>query len=496
LPPTASLTGTLVFQLAWAVRSRDRVPTLVFCLVLPACGEGPAQPQADTESEGDSGSAGDGDGDPSTGDGDGAPGDGDGEPSAAATYWKDTKEILDARCVSCHVEGGIAPFALETWPQVQQWAPILAPSIGDLSMPPWPPNPTCNTYADDRSLTLAERELLLEWIDAGYSEGDPADAPADPDPLPFNSDFTVTLAEPYTPSKTPDDYRCFVIPWPAELTEPAYVIDQLALPDQVQQVHHVITFVAGPSEAAFYIGLDEADPAPGYECFGGPGKLDWTARWLGAWVPGMSHLESPEGTGVQVDPGSSLIVQIHYNAVAGEAVADQTSLAFKVTDTVERPGTFIPIVNYGWVAGFTNMTIPAGEADVHHGVELERTHDIFAYLLGSQGFGPTEEVDVWRSALHMHLLGTRAELRIEQEDATEDCLLQIDDWDFNWQGDYRLEQPVAFGVGDTIKLDCWYDNSEANQPLVDGQPKQPETVGWGEGTYDEMCLGVIYVAHK
>jgi hypothetical protein len=294
----------------------------------------------------------------------------------------------------------------------------------------------------------------------------------------------------------PDDYRCFIIPWPAELTEPAYVIDQLALPDQIQMVHHVISFVAGPDEADFYIGLDEADPAPGYECFGGPGKLDWSARWLGAWVPGMSNLTSPPGSGVQIEPGSSLIVQIHYNALPGDTAADQTSLAFKVTDTVERPGAFIPIVDYGWVIGATNMTIPAGEAEVHHGVELGRTNFMFDYLLGSQGFGQTEEVDVWRSALHMHLLGTRARLHIQQEDASEECLLEIDDWDFNWQGDYRLEQPVSFGVGDTIKLDCWYDNSEANQPIVDGQPKQPETVGWGEGTFDEMCLGVIYVAHK
>lgn len=486
--------------------SSGRIPTLVFCLGLApaACGsEGSAAQDGEGSGDGDGSTSttGDGDGDPSTGDGDGDPGDGDpgdgdGEASTA-TYWKDTKPVLDARCVSCHVAGGIGPFALETWEQVEQWAPILAPSIGDLSMPPWPPSETCNTYSDDRSLTLAERELLLGWIDAGYPEGDPADAAPDPEPpTPFEADFTVTLAEPYTPTKVPDDYRCFIIPWPEELTEPAYVIDQLALPDQIQMVHHVISFVAGPSEAPFYIGLDEADPGPGYECFGGPGKLDWTARWLGAWVPGMENLTSPPGSGVEIEPGSSLIVQIHYNNLLGDTVADQTALAFKVTDTVERPGTFIPIVNYGWVAGFTNMTIPAGDSDVHHGVELGRTHELFSYLLGSQGFGPTEEVDVWRSALHMHLLGTRAQLRIEQEDATEDCLLEIDDWDFNWQGDYRLEQPVSFGVGDTIKLDCWYDNSEANQPIVDGEPKQPETVGWGEGTYDEMCLGVIYVAHK
>ena len=142
------------------------------------------------------------------------------------------------------------------------------------------------------------------------------------------------------------------------------------------------------------------------------------------------------------------------------------------------------------------MTIPAGETDVHHAVQLDRTHDLFSYLLGPQGFDSAEELDVWRSALHMHLLGTNARLRIVQEDESEDCLLQIDDWDFNWQGDYALDQPVSFGPGDTIELDCWYDNSETNQPIVDGQPKVPETIGWGEGTYDEMCLGVIYVAHK
>jgi hypothetical protein len=45
-------------------------------------------------------------------------------------------------------------------------------------------------------------------------------------------------------------------------------------------------------------------------------------------------------------------------------------------------------------------------------------------------------------------------------------------------------------------MQCWWDNSAANQPLVDGMPKEPSDVGWGEGTFDEMCLGVVYVAKQ
>jgi hypothetical protein len=474
---------------------------VVIALGSIACASEP-EPNGDEAGDGDGDTAeedpGDGDGDPS-GDGDGDPsGDGDGDPAEALTYWKDAKAIIDAQCVTCHVSGGIGPFALETWEQVEPFAELLAPAIADLSMPPWPPNADCNTYEDARSLTDAERELLLEWVAIGYPEGDPADAPPDPEPPePFVADFMVALPEPYTPTKSPDDWRCFVIPWPEDLTEPVYVTGQIAYPDQQQILHHVITFVADPgSDANFYIGLDEADPAPGYECFGGPGALDWSARWLGDWVPGIDAWHAPAGTGIEVAPGSILVVQMHYNTLAGQPVADQTSLGFQIADTVEQPGTFVPIVDYAWIIGADPMTIPAGDPDVHHGVVLDRDHFMFDVTLASLGVSSADEVDIWRSALHMHMIGTNARMTVTHDGGGEDCLVQIDDWDFNWQGDYMLTEPTPFGPGDAIQLDCYYDNSEANQPIVDGEPTVPATLGWGEGTLDEMCLGVIYAARK
>jgi hypothetical protein len=467
------------------------VPTCL--LALAACTDAPS---LDGEGDGsDTGTPGDGDGDP--GDGDGDPGDGDGDPSEGLTYWKDAKAVLDANCVNCHLEGGIGPFALSTWAQVEQFAPVLGPSIGDLSMPPWPPNADCNSYEDDRSLTLAERELLLEWIAVGYPEGDIADAPPEPEPpAPFEADFTVQLPEPYTPSKTPDDYRCFIIPWPEDISDPVFVTGQIAYPEHEEIIHHIITYVADPSEAQFFYDLDAADPEPGYACFGGPGVLDWSARWLGDWVPGADSWRAPSGTGIEVAPGSILIVQAHYNTLAAPAVADQTSLGFQIADSVERVGAFVPIVNYEWVVGSDPMTIPAGESEVHHSVTLSREHPLFGATLAPLGVSSADEVDIWRATLHMHMIGTQARLAVNQSGGDLDCLVQIDDWDFNWQGDYLLQQPVSFGPGDSIQLDCMYDNSAANQPIVDGEPKQPETIGWGDGSLDEMCLGIVYAAQK
>ncbi len=416
---------------------------------------------------------------------------------AAPTYWKDTKLILDAACVSCHRAGEVAPFTLEGWDEVQNFAPVLAGAISDRSMPPWPPRAGCNEFANDRSLGEEEREILLDWIDQGYPEGDPADAPPEPElPEDFEPDFSVQLPVPYTPNGELDDYRCFTIPWPESLTEDSYVVGQEVIPDQRDAVHHVITYVAGPGESAFYQNLDDADPEPGYTCFGGPGKLDWSARWLGDWVPGAERWLAPAGTGVRVEAGSLLVVQIHYNNAGGEPLPDQTRLDFQVVDEVEHVGEFVPIVNYGWITGSTSMSIPAGAPDTSHSVTLGRTDPLIQFLTVGLGVAPNETVDVWRAALHMHTLGTRAELTLERAEAEDECMLGIDDWDFNWQGDYLMREPQAFGPGDAIRLECHWDNSAGNQPMVDGQPKVPTDVGWGDGTFDEMCLGIVYLARR
>src|SRR5690606_28145556 len=82
---------------------------------------------------------------------------------------------------------------------------------------------------------------------------------------------------------------------------------------------------------------------------------------------------------------------------------------------------------------------------------------------------------------------------LERGDGTSECLVDIPDWDFNWQQTYMFapEDQVSVSFGDTHHLRCVYDNSQANQPVVNGEQLEPRTVTWGEGTLDEMCLNYL-----
>ena len=125
------------------------------------------------------------------------------------------------------------------------------------------------------------------------------------------------------------------------------------------------------------------------------------------------------------------------------------------------------------------MLIPAGEADVVH----EWTIDPTLFLSGGQPF------TIHSTFFHMHQIGTQGHLKIQRGAGGETCLLDIDRWDFNWQDAYQFTEPVVFEPGDQMELRCHFDNSQENQPVVDGEPQIPVDRSWGEGTNDEMCLG-------
>ena len=97
-------------------------------------------------------------------------------------------------------------------------------------------------------------------------------------------------------------------------------------------------------------------------------------------------------------------------------------------------------------------------------------------------------------APHMHSIGTHIRLDLIRQDGSEECLVDIPDWDFNWQQTYRfLEDDIVVAQpGDEFRLTCVYDNSEANQPIVNGEQLVPRRVTWGDGTLDEMCLNYIH----
>jgi len=411
------------------------------------------------------------------------------------TYAQDVKPIVDASCAGCHVEGGIAPFSLTTYAQVKEQRFAIAAATKAKTMPPVLAAKGCADYANDLSLSDEQIATLEEWAGSDALEGEAPAAQEPPSPGTSQAglsrvDLELPMPIVYTPQKSPDDYRCFVMDWPS--TGFSYVTGFRAKPGNAKVVHHVIAYLAGPEYAAEFAQLDADEPGPGYTCFGGANGDRGGTGWLGAWAPGAIGGMYPEGTGILVRPGSKVILQVHYNTLGKSGdFSDRTTVELAIAETVKHRSAYVPFTNFAWIRG-GGMTIPAHESDVVHTYSVDPTP---FWGLATAGALPNGvALKVHSAAAHQHLLGTKNKQQILRKDGTSECLLDIPRWDFHWQQAYWLEKPKLVKPGDKLEITCHWDNSSANQPVVDGKRLEPRTADWGESTTDEMCLGLLYVS--
>ncbi|MFB6263717.1 MAG: monooxygenase [Bradymonadaceae bacterium] len=356
----------------------------------------------------------------------------------------------------------------------------------DAEMPPHLANDTCRDYKYDTSLTDEQIQTIADWVEAGTPEGDPS---VDPEPLPSASpelsevDLRLGVPKPYKPRRSPDDYRCFPIDWPAD--EKKFVTGFGVDPDEREIAHHAIAYVLGPSLSDEVDQKAASEEGPGYTCFGGTKVGDLypqgAVRWLGAWAPGNRGSDLPEGTGIPVKPGSTVVLQMHYNTLTADPRLDETEVLVNTDTSAETTGQYFPFTNPKWLQNEDAMKIPAGAPDVTH----EWTFDVASYL--------GEPIKIHRAMLHMHKLGEAGRLWVDHSEGSEECLLGISNWDFDWQRTYSFQKPVSIQPGDEVGIQCTWDNTLSNQPVFNGQRQQPRDVSWGQGTTDEMCLGIFYV---
>jgi len=408
--------------------------------------------------------------------------------SNGVTYHRDVRPIVEQHCAGCHDQGGIAPFSLLSYTDVQSRAQLISAVVSARIMPPWAPDDACNSYRGDRSLSTADIQTITNWVNQGAPAGDPATY-KERAPLPgvglSRVDLMLEMPQPFTPTLSPDQYRCFLIDWPVQ--HATHVTGFGVSPGAPSIVHHAIAFIASPSQVPTYEQLDAADPGPGYTCFGGPGG-GANPGWMGAWVPGALGSDMPAGSGIAIQPGSKIVLQVHYNTLNNPAVSDQSQLAIKIDDTVDKEGVILPFTNPQWIRG--NMLIPANAPDTKYQFVFDPTP--YFSLLTHGVLQSNVAYTIYDAALHMHTRGAHGVVSVQRADGSEACLLRIPKWDFRWQGAFGLANPLQVQPGDQLSLECHWDNSAANQPVVNGQQVSPIDLKWGEGTENEMCLGVLY----
>ena len=422
-----------------------------------------------------------------------------GAPSPRTTYYQDVKPILDGRCVSCHRIGGIGTFALTTYREAYRHRRLITGAVTSRQMPPWHAERGVRRYLYDPSLTIAQIRTIRSWVAAGAPRGNPAaPAPSLPPVAPQLSrvDLRLPMPQAYTPRHRQghDDYRCFVLDWkPGETT---YIRGVSVTPGQAAEVHHILLFLAEPRSAATVETWDAADAAPGYSCYGGPSATGASLeawQFVAGWVPGSSGSDLPAGTGVKVAPGSRLILQVHYNLDHARPRPDRSTVELSLAPSVERRGAFIPHVNPVWVLNPRTFAIPAGRKTVVHTYDAD-PRPVAKFLVPdldlSHGF------TIYTTLLHMHRLGVSGRVTLERPGGSREVLLSIRRWDFHWQREYHLADPVVFEPGDSLSITCRHDNSRANQLLVRGRRAEPRLVTWGENTSDEMCIAFLYVTER
>lgn len=414
------------------------------------------------------------------------------------TWHQDVAPIVAKHCGSCHVEGGIAPFPLDSYDAAQSTAGLMLEAVESGIMPPWGARDTdeCHPelgYKGDLRLSDDERKTLQKWVDDGTLEGDPKAAATLPEPpvltisdpsleLPFPGDYTI--------DGTTDDFQCFVLD-PGVTSKKWITQIQLSAGNPLID-HHGLVFLdfKGESEALAKDGR--------FPCFTNP---DVAAYLLATWTPGAAPVIVPEGAGMPVYPGSRIVVQMHYHPTGKGPEKDPSSVQLKWVDTEPQyeaaqalVGNFDEQGSNGSglqpgpndAGGTPQFFIPAGKSD-HTETMIYRQDVPLSFPVYSVG-------------THMHYVGSdmKIELKHKSEDTTQ-CLLQTPEWDFNWQRVYDLDAAVddlpRISPGDELHMRCTYNNTLDNRfvarALKEQGLTQPKDVLLGEQTLDEMCLGIF-----
>ncbi len=371
---------------------------------------------------------------------------------ADISYAEDVAPILMDNCVNCHREGGIGPWAMNDYNMVRGFSLMIREVLRTKRMPPWHADPVHGEWANDRSLTEDEIKTLVHWVEAGAPRGDGEDflAVADVE----YSDWTTTgLGEPdyiidipamEIPATGVVDYQYHHVKNP--IGKDVWVHAAEIKPGDRAVLHHTITAFGQP--------ITEGEHKGRFQYHGG----------LRGYAPGITDQAYPDDTGVFLPADAYIEFQMHYTPV-GRATVDESQMGVWIYD----------------------------EPPTHKIVSMFMANDDIKIPPNAKNHAETVERVIPKAALlynlmpHAHFRGKSAEFVAVYPDGTEELLLSVPNYDFNWQTDYELKEPKYLPAGTKLVQTNWWDNSAQNP----ANPDPSIEVTWGEQSWEEMLFGAI-----
>lgn len=370
-------------------------------------------------------------------------------------YSTDIAPILEEKCVSCHIEGGIAPFAMNSHMMVQGWSPMMKEVMMTKRMPPAQVDPSINHFINARYMEPEELQTLVHWIDAGAPRGT-----ADVDPLTLieppqsmwqlgEPDYIVEVPGFTVPATGVLDYENVTLNLP--FTEDKWIKSVQHIPGDRRVLHHLLSYIVPADYAEAIV----------------EGENDSYREFLEGYAPGKDEAVTyPENSGMFVPNGSAVQMSLHYTTFGKETV-DNTLLGLYFADEAPR----FQYSTYSLSHGGANIVIPPGATD----------HKMSASYVFE------DEVLLHGLRPHMHYRGKNMRFTVIYPDGTKDDVINVPDYNFAWQPTYRLSEPMLLPAGSRVMIEGAFDNSQYNL----GNPDPAAVVRGGAQSWDEMFIGYL-----
>ena len=422
------------------------------------------------------------------------------------TFNQHIAKIVHRKCR--HRPGQAGPLSLVTFKEVAKRARTMDAVIDSGYMPPWKPVNDHVEFQNDRRLTSEEKRLLKRWILGGMPRGmgEAPKLPEFPDGWQLGKpDLVVTMASGkfVVPASGPDIYRSFV--FPINLPKDQWIKAIEFRPTAMRSVHHALFFVDEFQNARQMDGKDGKPGISGMAFLGGrrtiekkgtsksrlqalremmeqmrkvqsvevaPPASNALSRGLGAYVPGWTATKLPGDLAMFLPRGSDIVMQTHFHP-SGKREAENGKIAiyFAKSPPSKR---IVPIQIPAMFGIGVGLKVPAGKSD---------------YRV-SESFKVPVDIDLISIGAHAHYICRKAKMTAIRPNGRKSVLLQIDDWDLDWQDRYFFKKPLRIPAGTTLTTELIYDNS-SNNPENPNHP--PREIRWGRESGDEMGSVTVQV---
>jgi len=367
-------------------------------------------------------------------------------------YATDVAPIIIENCVACHNQGGVGPFAFDSYVMVLGWSPMIREVLMNKRMPPMQVDPDIGHSDNARYLPTKELQTLVHWIDAGAPRGLSAT-----DPLenfePANEDRWV-LGEPdyIVSAKSHDVPPTGVLDYVYDRVDLPFVEDKWLRAVEYKAgdssvLHHLVTFVTAPDEDFWGKERDE---------------IYTERRFVESYSPGKVNAKIFEkGTGVFIPKGSSLSMQFHY-VTNGRRTTDSSRIGLYFSEEQNLRERLVQVVS-------SRFVLPPNEPNFE--LQADFVFESPVVLTGVRA--------------KMNYRGKRMKFSIEEADGIIKDIFSIPAYNYGWQPHYKLNEPLVLEAGTKIYVRGALDNSISNPT----NPDPDKEVTFGLNSWDEMFTG-------